>query len=75
MAELRLFKNNFGLLKTECGKWAVRQVGGRMWAVQTRDNADDPCGWKILAYEETQEEAVKHMIKAKERKHEIVEEG
>jgi hypothetical protein len=50
--------NELGLYKTLDGKYGLRQTPGGRWAIQTRENPDDPYDWKIYGYEDTFEEAL-----------------
>ena len=68
MARLRLYRNELGLLRTEDGKWGIRQVNdNNAWVVQYRKDANNPWDWDILGHFRTQEDAIQYLTTAKKR--------
>lgn len=66
--KIALRMNELGLYKTMDGKYGLRHTpAGRNWAVQTRENPDDPWDWKIYGYASSFEEGlalITRLIKA-----------
>lgn len=65
MAALKLYMNEFGLLRTEDSRFGIRQINEKWWAIQYNSNPVDPWQWQILAHTNTKEDAIKALITVK----------
>lgn len=59
--KLKLLQNELGLLRTEDGKWGIRQHNEHSWILQRRDNPHDPWDWSIIGRYPKLADAVKHL--------------
>lgn len=66
MSRLVMRMNEMGLYKSEDGKWGIRQVAPRHWAIQYRGNPDDPWDWSILTYRPNYQEAMTEILRLRQ---------
>ena len=74
---MKLGMNEFGLFRTEDGLWGIRKINEYSWAIQHRDDPNNPYDWKVVSHETTQAKAIKtlsHLITGLETKQKPVEE-
>lgn len=56
--KLKLYQNELGLLRTEDGKYGIRQNNEESWILQHRNNPLDPWDWEIIGHFRTQTLAI-----------------
>ena len=48
---MKLRMNELGLLRTEDSLWGIRQINEHAWALQHRNDPDDPWDWQVVSHE------------------------